>query len=123
MSVRIRRFGWIEPGTSEQPGESKRVEVGDGKRETHSWAVGHTPATVATRRGGRGQRPPLEAHQSFGGDTPLRFLRAGKAETQKLAFHRSSYCTLLFIDIELEPSRDEAGDAPLHPLPALWLRT
>jgi hypothetical protein len=40
MRVRIRRFGWIELWTGEQPWDSKRVEVSDWEGVVHGWAVG-----------------------------------------------------------------------------------
>ena len=48
MRVRIRRFGRIELRTSEQPGKSKCVEVGDGQCVAQRGAVDCVPRAVNT---------------------------------------------------------------------------
>ena len=58
----------------------------------------------------------LETQQGLGGDAPLWFFCVGDAEAEELAFRWPRHRALGFVDLELEPSRNEARDAPLHPL-------
>ncbi len=47
---------------------------------------------------------------------PLGLACIREAEAEELTFCRPRYRTLLLVDLELEPSCDEARDIPLHPL-------
>ena len=58
----------------------------------------------------------LKPQNRLGSDAPFPAL-CSKAEAKKLTFPRSRHCALLFIDLEFEPTREEAGDTLLHPFP------
>ena len=56
VRVRIRRFRGLRI-TMEQARETKRIEVGDGKRDSEGRTVGQMPGTVRAARRFRGEVP------------------------------------------------------------------